>query len=745
MNNGEFLALIKIAIDYGAAMLGLKKTETQALTTFRNIEEQAKKLGEAWGTNVVTGPKKLEKNLKGTGQEAANAAKGMGDFEKAMRRSLIVAPVWMAMRAAMQFVIQGLQEGTKYLIDFETQMFKLQQTLKATGTNTNIDALRDQFVKLSQSTGKSTAAVAANYTEFIKAHLSVQDAMAATTAATQLQDVTFNNSAAIVRAVALGYKIYGDTLGKNLTSEQKSKQVASELYNASQKNLVGIEELASEFNSFAATGDAVGLTLEQTIGLLATLNSEGVKNVTGLKTALFRTFTDTKNVAKEFGITIRPDTKPFEIFLTLLEKLRTAAKAGKTQLLGQALGEIFGKGGRGGTANVKILADALDALKGNIDKTFATESVNNFNQAIKDIDATLPHQLELWENYKKQTFEAFIIGVTGGKDFADSLKSLNNTMQNQGIPIAKQYGENLKAIGLAVGTLGIGNIFDLTTKAIKEGAEGELAFSERILAALKKQLDAKKYDLLLSDLTNENVERYLRGQENTVKYLKDHRNELIGSATAQKALTVATDKTTSAQSSLNSSLAIATKERQKDLDKLLSLSMQYEKADIFKKPEIRRAAELQQMKPEEVAAAYQNTPYDKRVIEEYFSTFNKEQQDAIAKTGELYKDIGRTLADPLMEALDRLDAMAAQNKLFQGAEVIAPPVTAANVPVLNNNYNIDVKLEGAITNDDIQGVLNKIEEKLKEQPNYIGDADINKQLEDSTKRKKAANQLREEL
>ncbi len=627
MTSGDFLAKIKLVLEgKDKVVSGLQQTQQAAQQLSKTkVTTMFDKQGLATG-------KQIEETFTKIGTATKGASTGTGDFERAMRRALVVAPVWMAIRQGIQFVTQGLQEGIQYLVQFETQMFKLQQSLKAIGVTTNLDALREQFVKLSQSTGKSTAEIAKNYTEFIKIHLSVQDAMAATTAATQLQDITFSNNESIIRAVALGYKIYGDTLGKNLTAEQKSTQIAAELYSASQKNLVSIEELSSEFNTFVATGDAVGLTLEQTIGLLATLNSEGVKNITGLRTALFRTFTDTKNIAKEFGLTITPNTKPFEIFIAILERLRTAAKVGNIQLLGQALGEIFGKGGRGGTANVKILSDALDALKKSIGTTFTTESVNNFNEAIKEVDKTLPHQIELWENLKKQTFENFVIGIIGGKDFAGAIQNLNDLMQNQAIPIAKQFGENLKAIGLAVGTLGIGTFYDITTKILQFKADEITRINELMFKGLKGQLHEKEYNNLLDEFQNTQLIKYLSGQERTIKYLQEHKKELINTKTVQEALTTATDKTTVAQNNLTNSLGLTTKERQKDLDKLMSLVFEYEKADMFERGRIRRQIELQAKTPEELVSAYQGTNYDKQIILDNINSFTKEVREALASS-----------------------------------------------------------------------------------------------------------------
>jgi TP901 family phage tail tape measure protein len=91
-------------------------------------------------------------------------------------------------------------------------------------------------------------------------------------------------------------------------------------------------------------------------------------------------------------------------------------------------------------------------------------------------------------------------------------------------------------------------------------------------------------------------------------------------------------------------LAVARlKTRKEEEDSLMNLSMQYEKADMLKKGDIRRTAELSMKTPEDLSTAYQGSEYDKRLIEENLSQFTQAQRDAVAQTTQLWKDLSGSL------------------------------------------------------------------------------------------------------
>lgn len=104
-------------------------------------------------------------------------------------------------------------------------------------------------------------------------------------------------------------------------------------------------------------------------------------------------------------------------------------------------------------------------------------------------------------------------------------------------------------------------------------------------------------------------------------------------------------------------------EKQKELDLVSNLYMEYKKADEFEKARIRRVAELRKLSAQELAKRYED-PYDQRIIDEYFQHFSQQGQDAVKKVRtKIFEDMlgfdptitpGITVTDELKDQLKEL-------------------------------------------------------------------------------------------
>jgi len=72
-------------------------------------------------------------------------------------------------------------------------------------------------------------------------------------------------------------------------------------------------------------------------------------------------------------------------------------------------------------------------------------------------------------------------------------------------------------------------------------------------------------------------------------------------------------------------------EKQKELQTATSLYQKYKQADEFERTRLRRLMELRQLSPEELAKKYKEDMFDQRVIDEYFSHFSQQGQQAIGE------------------------------------------------------------------------------------------------------------------
>ena len=156
--------------------------------------------------------------------------------------------------------------------------------------------------------------------------------------------------------------------------------------------------------------------------------------------------------------------------------------------------------------------------------------------------------------------------------------------------------------------------------------------------------------------------------------------------------------------------------RDDEISKLASLSMQYEKADELEKGKIRRAAELALMSKEEIANAYQNGGFDKRVIEEFWGSFSKEAQRAVEETTTLFND--------LKYKIPTIENLGANNPLLIKAE--QPNPIAQLTQSVVGAQKIDIIVNGKqMSAEEIAGIISGQISSNPEFRKAIADAAVN--------------------
>jgi TP901 family phage tail tape measure protein len=292
------------------------------------------------------------------------------------------------------------------------------------------------------------------------------------------------------------------------------------------------------------------------------------------------------------------------------------------------------------------------------------------------------------------------------KEIAEIDKQINDLNKKQ-----REESEKLYAISQAR---------KIDKELILDINEEELNLTEQLTAKEKEELNIERQLLNL---------RFSR--ESTSEQLIQKEIDLVRSSQNIYNIHEKTLKLEKLQNDLIQDRLKKKAEEQKTVEDLV---LQYEKANELQRPQIRRVAELSVMTPEEVLSQFKSTPFDKNLILDNISTFTGEVQDAI-------KSYLREL-----RGFPKTD-LGLQTDLGVGGAYAG---VAATRPIdVANNYDINISLAGAITDENIQELLNKIDKKMKEQPNYIGDTnlkDILKQLaSDDEAQKKLAKTLRPKI
>jgi hypothetical protein len=233
-------------------------------------------------------------------------------------------------------------------------------------------------------------------------------------------------------------------------------------------------------------------------------------------------------------------------------------------------------------------------------------------------------------------------------------------------------------------------------KAKIEGIEEEESISTELTEAEKERLNIEKELIKIRLNGTDSLEQQVQKEIELVKQ--------------SRTLYDQHEKNLKLEELSNKLLDVKLQKRQKDINSLVDLSIQYEKADMFEKSRIRRLAELQQMEPEELANAFSGSIFDKKIIEEYWTSFDERAQLAIAKTTDLFKELSVRLPEIAIPAVTPT--------AIAGAAAITPTTNITNVGAQNINVNVDAG--GMPTAEEVINLINKmIDEKLMTDESFI--------------------------
>jgi TP901 family phage tail tape measure protein len=188
---------------------------------------------------------------------APQSASAMGDFERALRRAAIVAPVWMALRMAMQGVFSLIQEQSKFLVEMETALAHIQIVGK--GTTQEYSYMKIALIGLAQAYGTSASEAVEAATTFAQQGKTVAETI-------QLTRLAMIGS----QTMGMGLKETVNALtaaieGFNLPINE-SAQILDKWINVERQYAVTATDLAEATKRAGATANQLGITIDSFLG-----------------------------------------------------------------------------------------------------------------------------------------------------------------------------------------------------------------------------------------------------------------------------------------------------------------------------------------------------------------------------------------------------------------------------------------------------------------------------------------------
>lgn len=698
---------------------------------------------------VLSSLRQMEGQVKGVTTTTKTAGQATKTYSAQMKklaiRAAMVIPVWLLLRSAFMGVLRTFGDMIRASLDLEEGLARIQTVMHGTGTVVQAEmiGIKRQILDMAVTSRMSIKELAEAYYFLKTANLSAAEASAAFKPTVDAAVGTMNSAKDTARAVAGMYNTMGENLGENLTVHEKFQKIADILTYTYTRQDVQLNELIQGYTKLAPylTGlDDSFLEMVTTIGHLNTRMLRGGRTGRLLGRAILQMTKNAKNLAATFGVTFDPD-KPLT-FLKTIKAINQTLKieTGLTAAQGEALREVFETRG---AVPVRLLISTLDDLIAEIE--LAGVNADGFAAKIKEIRmGTVVAQSARMKNILAVLNNEFISGVYGAGEFADALKTINDSMEawrplirDIGISIGwlsdkfSQYvlkAETLQEItremqqqrggwwipilddirarrelakrasekGLEPESLAeymirqdkkekaaeeekkvrekllqaekeITEIKEeerkLITKSLKEEQEGikhnisllkimganALDIAQYRLDSLKTishLLTQEDYELQVLQRQNEVIQEQQRYRKEMVSVIQRAELDMMKAAGAtelqlleikEKHLETQRDSIGNTQYELElgnlrlqQSLALQ-KEKAKEVTIARNLALAYEKADMFQKVRVRRAIELTQLETEELTGRFRKDAYDRQVILDYWGSFGKESQNAIAE------------------------------------------------------------------------------------------------------------------
>lgn len=392
------------------------------------------------------------------GSTFKTAATGTLSFQQNLfnlaKRAALTIPIWLGLRSAILAIPAGMAKGVKDLVEFDKALQKIKFNL--TGFSSNpaaaIDEIREKITQLSLATGASTEDIAKAFERFVSAGFDTQTAFAGAEGAIRNSIALFGDAGEAANTFAAAFKVLVDESENAIPPQEQIASLFAQVTELAKTNVFTLAEFTESLDKFSGTAKRMNFTSQQTVALLATLNSAAIKGSRGgtiLRSAFNKLQVNLDKIDKVLGLKVNPQLEStFDIFLKVVGAIEELNKA-DPRAATEALGQLFELRG---TEAVGSLSTVTRFLKENI---AVTGDITKLRKETDDLNKSLSGQVKLLGNLAKESGKGFITGLVGAENFSEALKTVNSNLESIRA-IAPAIGKALR-VAFGVQQLGFGN------------------------------------------------------------------------------------------------------------------------------------------------------------------------------------------------------------------------------------------------------------------------------------------------
>lgn len=431
---------------------------TQVRESFRNvkrefdqltfhIKENGKTTTQEYNKALrLTGSKEIiresllpvKQGIKDIGEESKKSTGKSNDFINALKRAVIVAPIWMAARNAMMAFMSAMKDGVQYINDMDKAMARAQAVMH--GTSGNIRQVRDDVQQMARSlsmeTGKPIQEVIEIFYRLGTAGIDAKTALGAMPAILKTSISMMGDTTETARVLAQTYNLLGKSMDKSLTESEKFTVLGGTLAGLWQMNQMELNEFLQALEKSGSTMAQYNIDAGTTMALLATFHQQGLRGAQA-GTILSRVFDqlvkNTDKLGTSLGINLEKNKAVdwAQVLYKTIDRLNNSTKSTPAEL--KKILEVFdiraAKGERALLLDPSKLKDNLDIAKRSY------EEMQGKLKELSDLQLqTTDAQINRFKILRNEAVLAFLQGSTGIQTFSGMMIELNKYMLTNFIP-----------------------------------------------------------------------------------------------------------------------------------------------------------------------------------------------------------------------------------------------------------------------------------------------------------------------
>lgn len=198
--------------------------------------------------------------------EGANKAQSLAQaFDKIGERALLVAPVWLALRAALTSLIGVFRDSISFMIEWETQMARIRVVTGA--SKETVDILSGSIIQVAEKFGISNKEVAESANEWLRMGATLADVIPKLEVTARLSLISGQSMAESAKAVNSIISSYGLNINQATSATEKLLDIEA-------KSGVSLDVLQSAFEKAGTKAKQAGISFDQFAGYVAAVNQK---------------------------------------------------------------------------------------------------------------------------------------------------------------------------------------------------------------------------------------------------------------------------------------------------------------------------------------------------------------------------------------------------------------------------------------------------------------------------------------